>query len=177
MEEKSLDVSDSREIRATPETLWAAIFDPEVLRLCIPGCESLKGNRAEGYHAVVHATAGPLDARLRLKLTVGDIVEGRDVTITGEGKGTTAGYISGAARLTLTPSEIGTRLDCTLNATVGNKVASLGAPLFKRALRRLSDRFFSNLQNAVEPPADADAVPSAAAGAAQRGWFRRMIGG
>jgi carbon monoxide dehydrogenase subunit G len=171
-----LDVTDSREIRAAPETVWAALFDPEVLRQCIPGCESLKGTREEGYNAIIQAKAGPLDARLRVRLTVSDIVEGRTVTILGEGKGNTAGYISGTARVTLAPSDIGTRLGYMVKATVGSKVASLGAPLINRALRRLADRFFGNLQNALEP-AGADETAGAAVGEApRRGWFQRMMG-
>ena len=35
-------LSDSRNIRAEPAIVWQAILNPEVLKECIPGCESLE---------------------------------------------------------------------------------------------------------------------------------------
>ena len=35
-------LSDTREIKADPKTVWDAILNPDVLKECIPGCESLK---------------------------------------------------------------------------------------------------------------------------------------
>lgn len=169
--------SDSREIRAAPEIVWAALFDPEVLRQCIPGCDEMTGNAAKGYTAVIQQKVGPLKVTVRGLLTLSDIVPGQAVTITGEGKGGAAGFAQGMARVTLTPSDIGTTLDYTMTATVGGKVAKLGSRLVDGFVRRLADQFFANLQDAVEPATAAEMAEATAQAGPRRGWFRRLTGG
>ena len=57
-----MKLSDTRDIKATPGEVWTAILNPEVLKECIPGCESLSGSVAEGYEAVVKQKVGPVSA-------------------------------------------------------------------------------------------------------------------
>lgn len=171
-----MDLTDSMEIRAAPETVWAALFDPEVLRLCISGCESMTGNRTDGYLAVIRQKVGPIHIPVRGRLSMTDIVEGRAVTIRGEGAGGATAAATGSARVTLTPSETGTTLAYTVTARVDGKIASLGSPLVDRALRRLAEQFFANLQDAVEPATAAEMAAAGPDAAPNRGWFRRMIG-
>ncbi|MEO1113033.1 MAG: SRPBCC domain-containing protein, partial [Pseudomonadota bacterium] len=37
-----MDMSGTRRIPAKREAVWQALNDPEVLKACIPGCESLE---------------------------------------------------------------------------------------------------------------------------------------
>ncbi len=169
-----MQLADSREIRAAPATVWAALFDPEVLRRCIPGCESMSGSAAQGYTAVVKQKVGPVSATFTGLITLSDIVEGSAVTLTGEGRGGAAGFAKGSARVTLAPSDIGTRLSYAVDAAVGGKLAQLGSRLIDGFMRKVADQFFANLQDAVEAPSEAEVAD--AGGAPKRGWFRRMIG-
>jgi len=90
-------LSDTREIKADPKTVWDAILNPDVLKECIPGCESLKGSVAEGYEAVVKQKVGPVSATFTGLVQLSDIVEGRSLKISGEGKGGVAGFAKGGA--------------------------------------------------------------------------------
>ena len=96
-----MDLSDERHIAAAPGVVWAALLDPEVLKACIPGCESMTGSPAEGFEAVVVQKVGPVKARFTGLVTLSDIVEGQGCTISGEGKGGAAGFARGAARIAL----------------------------------------------------------------------------
>ena len=80
-------LSDTREIKADPKVVWDAILNPDVLKECIPGCESLKGSVAEGYEAVVKQKVGPVSATFTGLVQLSDIVEGKSLKISGEGKG------------------------------------------------------------------------------------------
>ena len=42
-----MKMSDSREIAASPEVVWAAILNPEVLKECVPGCTEMSGTPEE----------------------------------------------------------------------------------------------------------------------------------
>ena len=83
-----MQLADSRFIAASPEQVWTAILDPEVLKACIPGCESMTGSVDEGYEAVVVQKVGPVSARPSPALCkLSDIIAGQAVTHFGRGQG------------------------------------------------------------------------------------------
>ena len=176
-----MHMSDSREIAADPATVWAAILDPEVLKACVPGCESMTGSPEEGFEAVVVQKVGPVKARFTGKVTMADIVEGESLTISGEGKGGPAGFAKGGAKVRLSPAGDGTLLEYEVDASVGGKLAQLGSRIIDGFAKKMADEFFTRLKDAVETPADApeaageEAAP-AEEGAKKRGWFRRLMG-
>ena len=53
------------------DTTWAALNDPETLKACIAGCESLERTGDDAYTAVVALKIGPVSARFKgnLKMT------------------------------------------------------------------------------------------------------------
>lgn len=175
-----MQLSDSRQIAATPETVWAAILDPEVLKDCIPGCESMTGSVAEGFEAVVVQKVGPVKARFTGIVTLSDIVDGKSVTISGEGKGGPAGFAKGGAKVALDPSEGGTLLRYEVDASVGGKIAQLGSRIIDGFAKKLADDFFTRFQEAVEGPEEepelAEETAEEDTGEKKKGWFKRLIG-
>ena len=171
-----MQLSDQRDIDAPPETVWAAILDPDVLKACIPGCESLTGSPEEGYEAVVVQKVGPVKAKFTGVVSLSDIVEGQSVRISGEGKGGPAGFAKGGAHVTLTPEGEGTRLSYEVEASVGGKLAQLGSRIIDGFAKKLADEFFQRFQNAVEGPEEEDqAEPEG--DQPKKGWFKRVLGG
>ena len=174
-----MQMTDSREIRAEPGTVWAAILDPEVLKACIPGCQELSGSVAEGFEAVVVQQVGPVKATFKGAVTVSDIVEGRSCTLAGEGKGGAAGFAKGSAKLRLAPAEAGTTLSYDVEARVGGKLAQLGSRLIDGFARKMADDFFTRFQTVVEgdsgAAAEAEAPPEVAA--AKKSWLKRLVSG
>ncbi len=177
-----MKLTDARDIRAAPETVWAAILDPEVLMRCIPGCQSLTGSVAEGFEAVVKQKVGPVSATFTGLVQLTDIVEGRSLRIGGEGKGGVAGFAKGGATVTFEPIPEGTRLTYDAEANVGGKIAQLGSRIIDSFARKLADEFFARFQEAVEPPEE-EAAPETATeeadaegGGPKKGWFRKLIG-
>lgn len=174
-----MQLSDQRDIKAAPAVVWAAILDPEVLRAAVPGCESMTGSAQDGFAAVVVQKVGPLKARFTGLVKISEVVEGKSLRISGEGKGGPAGYAKGGAKVTLTPIPGGTRLAYEVEANVGGKLAQLGSRIIDGFARKLADDFFARFQAAVEGPAepapvaDVDAEPEEAP---KKGWFKRLIG-
>lgn len=183
-----MEMKDTREIAAPPQEVWAALFDADVLRQCVPGCEELTGSREDGFEAVVLQKVGPVKARFRGAIRITDIAEGESATLQGEGKGGAAGFARGEARVRLSPTEHGTQLSYEVEAKVGGKLAQLGSRIIDGFARKLADQFFERFQAAVEgpgvddaPEAGADAGAGAGeapdgAGAKPKGWLKRMVG-
>ena len=173
-----MEMSETREIAAPPSEVWAALFDPDVLRACVPGCEELSGSVEEGFTATVLQKVGPVKARFKGEITLSDIVEGEAATLSGEGKGGAAGFAKGAARIRLAPSDVGTTLSYDVEAKVGGKLAQLGSRIIDGFARKLADQFFARFQARLEgeeeeatPDESADAPPE------KKGWMKRLSGG
>ncbi len=145
-----MNLSEDRTIAASPETVWAAILDAEVLKECIPGCQELTGSPEEGFAAVVVQKVGPVKATFKGEVQLSDIDPGKSCRLTGEGKGGAAGFAKGAALVTLAPEGDGTRLSYEVEAKVGGKLAQLGGRLIDSFSKKLADQFFTNFQTVVE---------------------------
>lgn len=170
-------LSDTREIKADPKTVWDAILNPDVLKECIPGCESLTGSVADGYEAVVKQKVGPVSATFTGLVQLSDIVEGRSLKISGEGKGGVAGFAKGGANVNFEPMEGGTRLTYEAETNVGGKIAQLGSRIIDSFAKKLADEFFTRFQDAVEEPEEEVAEEAVAdSGETKKGWFKRLLG-
>lgn len=175
-----MKLTDTREIKADPKVVWDAILNPDVLKECIPGCESLTGSVADGYEAVVKQKVGPVSATFTGLVQLSDIVEGKSLKISGEGKGGVAGFAKGGATVSFEPMEGGTRLTYEAEANVGGKIAQLGSRIIDSFAKKLADEFFTRFQAAVEEPdAEPEDVSEEAVADSEekkKGWFKRLLG-
>ena len=138
-----MDISGEFQIPASRERVWEALNDPEVLRQCIPGCESIELGEDSKMTAVMTAKIGPVKAKFTSVITLSDLDPPAAYTISGEGKGGPAGFGKGAARVTLASTEDGTTLNYTAQLQVGGKLAQIGSRLIGGAARKIGDDFFA----------------------------------
>lgn len=138
-----MDLSGEYRIPAPRERVWAMLNDPEVLRVCIPGCEELEQTADNAFSARVTTKVGPVKATFKGAVTLENINPPEGYTITGEGKGGVAGFASGGADVHLTEDGAETILTYTATAKVGGKLAQLGSRLLDSTARKLADQFFT----------------------------------
>ena len=138
-----MDLSGEYRIPAPRERVWAMLNDPDVLRVCIPGCEELEQTADNAFSARVTTKVGPVKATFNGAVTLEDIDPPHGYTITGEGKGGVAGFASGAAEVRLAEDGPETVLTYAANAKVGGKLAQLGSRLIDSTARKLADQFFA----------------------------------
>ena len=169
-----MQLSDQRDIKADPATVWAALLDPQVLMASVPGCESMTGTATDGFEAVVVQKVGPVKARFTGVVKLSELVTGKSLTISGEGKGGPAGFAKGGAQVTLEPIEGGTRLGYTVDASVGGKLAQLGSRIIDGFAKKMADEFFTRFQDTVEDDGEPDIV-EVDGEEKKKGWFKRLI--
>lgn len=133
------------------DAVWAALNDPEVLKACIPGCESLEKASDTEFQAAARVAVGPVKARFTGKVLLADLDPPNGYTISGEGQGGVAGFARGGARVRLEDAEGGTRLTYDVEATVGGKIAQLGGRLINGVAKKYADEFFANFAKALRP--------------------------
>lgn len=174
-----MDLSGSREIAATRETVWQALLDPEVLKACVPGCQEMSGSATEGYEAVVVQKVGPVKATFKGQVSMSEMVAPQSLTLTGEGKGGAAGFAKGGADVVLSDTEDGgTLLEYNATAKVGGKLAQLGSRIIDGFAKKMADQFFTNFQEAVEGPIEGDDAPEGGPDdePKKKGWIKRLVG-
>jgi hypothetical protein len=130
-------------IPATAEAVWAAINDPEVLKVCIPGCETLEKRDPAHFAASVRLKIGPMSATFTGDVALTDLDPPRRCVLKGEGQGGVAGFAKGEAEVLLDPEGDGTALAYTAKATVGGKLAQVGQRLIDGVVRQIADEFFA----------------------------------
>ena len=146
----ALNIAGEETIAAPLAKVWAGLNDPEVLKDCIPGCETLERKSDTELAATVVLKVGPIKAKFNGEVTLSNLNPPNAYTITGEGKGGIAGFAKGGADVTLT--EIGpneTRLKYVASADVGGKIAQLGSRLIESTSKKLAGEFFTKFGERV----------------------------
>jgi hypothetical protein len=72
-------------LAAPRESVWAKLNDAEILRVCIPGCESLDAVRGNEFQAVATTKVGPIKARFKGTVRLTELDPPNGYTISGEG--------------------------------------------------------------------------------------------
>ena len=124
------------------EETWHALNDTQILKECVPGCESLEKISDHQYQLTMTSRIGPVSARFKGMMTLEDIDAPRGYTMVFEGQGGVAGFAKGKASVALVAEGQSTLLSYSVKAMVGGKLAQLGARLIDGVARKLADDFF-----------------------------------
>jgi carbon monoxide dehydrogenase subunit G len=142
-----MELKDSVLLPVPANKVWQALNDPDVLRLCIPGCEEVKQISPEEMHATVKLRLGPIQATFVGKVRLTDVRPLQGCTLNFEGSGGSAGFAKGNSVIALSAVPEGTRLDYTATATVAGKLGQIGGRLMDVTAKQLADRFFAAFKN------------------------------
>ena len=138
-----MEMSSSRLIPAPRQQVWEALNTPETLKQCIAGCEIIEPCGPDQYNVAMGVKIGPVSARFKGNLTLGNIIAGQSYTITFEGQGGMAGFARGEARVALESTEAGTELRYEIKARIGGELAQLGSRLVDTTAKKIADDFFT----------------------------------
>jgi carbon monoxide dehydrogenase subunit G len=146
----AMTMSGEQQLTASREKVWAALNDPEILKACIPGCETLDVTGENEFSAVATNKIGPVKARFKGKVRLTDLDPPNGYKISGEGDGGIAGFAKGGAIVALSDKDGGTLLTYNVEAQIGGKLAQLGQRLVNGAAKKLADDFFTKFAAAVK---------------------------
>jgi carbon monoxide dehydrogenase subunit G len=162
-----MDMTGERRIPAPRQTVWEALNDPEVLKVSIPGCESLEKLADDQMRAIAAVKVGPISARFTGKVQLTEIDPPNGYRISGEGQGGAAGFAKGGANVALKDDGADTLLSYQVNAQVGGKLAQLGARLIDASAKQMADQFFDRFSRQVQAMSPGSTEPVAGAAALQ----------
>jgi uncharacterized protein len=149
--ETKMKLSGSQNIPAARDIVWQGLNDPETLKQCIPGCESISQDSPTELTAKVVAKIGPVKASFTGAVTLSDINAPESYRISGQGQGGLAGFASGGANVRLTAvSENETQMDYDVDAQIGGKMAMLGSRLIDSTASSYADQFFTKFASLMK---------------------------
>lgn len=166
-----MEMSGEQLIPAPQQQTWEALNDPEFLKACVPGCESITRVNDNEYQVLMTARVGPVSAKFRGRMSLSDLKPPQSYSLAFEGQGGAAGFAKGAAQVKLSSkNENETLLAYDVKANVGGKLAQIGSRLIDAAARKVADEFFNNFRQKMTAAEDATVMlappPPAAGGAA-----------
>ena len=140
----------SYKLSVKKEIVWQALNNPDILKQCIPGCESFVKESSTVFSASATNQIGPMNATFSGKVSLSNIKENESYTITGEGQ-SAVGFANGNADVKLVEENGFTVLSYEVHANVGGKVAQLGSRLIDGVAKKMSDYFFGRFADLVAP--------------------------
>ena len=147
-----MEMTGEQLIHASQADTWAALNDPEMLKACVPGCESIERASDTEYIVQMTARVGPVSAKFKGKLNLSNMNPPHSYSIAFEGQGGVAGFAKGGADVSLTPEGHSTKLAYKVKANVGGKLAQIGSRLVDAAANKVANDFFNAFNEKVGKP-------------------------
>mgnify|MGYP001393892239 FL=1 len=145
-----MKLSGSYKLNVKKEIVWQALNDENILKQCIPGCESFEKESNTSFKATATNQIGPMNATFSGVITLSNIKENQSYTLSGEGQ-SSIGFANGSADVSLIEENEITTLIYEVNIIVGGKVAQLGSRLIDGVAKKMSDYFFGRFADLVSP--------------------------
>lgn len=153
-----MKMTGEQRIAASRLRTWDALNDLDVLKHCMPGCQSLDRQSEERIAATLAMKVGPIGARFIGTITLLDVEPPHAYTMTWEGQGGTAGRVSGSARVRLAGEGDETLLTYEVAARIGGRLAQLGGPIIDATAKQFASSFFKRFGERVVEAAAATAA-------------------
>lgn len=173
-----MELKDQQKINASRAVVYAALNDAEILRQCIPGCEALEITSETDMTATVVLKVGPVKAKFKGVIKLSNLNPPVSYTLTGEGKGGSAGSVKGTVDVNLEEDGNATMLNYAVDAVVSGKFAQLGGRLIDSTSKKLASQFFKKFGEIVEnSEGSGEQIPAEAKSESGMNWKPIAIGG
>jgi len=145
-----MKLTGSYKLNVKKEIVWQALNNPDILKQCIPGCESFEKKSDTIFNTTATNQIGPMNATFSGTVTLSNIQDNQSYTLSGEGQ-SSVGFVNGSADVKLTEENESTTLSYEVDVNVGGKVAQLGSRLIDGVAKKMSNYFFGRFSDLVDP--------------------------
>ena len=145
-----MKLAGSYKLNVKKEVVWKALNDSNILKQCIPGCESFEKESDNIFNATATNQIGPMNATFSGTVKLSNIKENQSYTLSGEGQ-SSVGFANGSANVKLIEENGITILSYDVQINVGGKIAQLGSRLIDGVVKKMSDYFFGRFADVISP--------------------------
>jgi uncharacterized protein len=141
-------VEGSYTFDAPRDRVWSVLMDPDSLKSCVPGCESLTPNGENAYEASLKVGVAAIRGNYKGTIRLTDIEEPSTYKMNVEGKGG-SGFVRGIAQIELVEQGGWTQVNVMGDGNVGGTVAGVGQRMLGGVAKMLMGQFFECLKKQV----------------------------
>ena len=145
-----MKLAGSYKLNVKKEIVWQALNNVDILKQCIPGCETFERESSTVFNTTATNQIGPMNATFSGTITLSNIQENQSYTLSGEGQ-SPVGFANGSADVKLKEENGTTTLSYEVDVNVGGKIAQLGSRLINGVAKKMSDYFFGRFADLVAP--------------------------
>jgi len=145
-----MKLAGSYKLNVKKEIVWQALNNADILKQCIPGCETFEKESSTVFNTTATNQIGPMNATFSGTITLSNIQENQSYTLSGEGQ-SSVGFANGSANVTLIEENGITTLSYDVQINVGGKIAQLGSRLIDGVAKKMSDYFFGHFADVISP--------------------------
>ena len=128
-----------------PQKVWDLLLDPESLRACIPGVETLTETSPDHWDAVMRVGVAAIKGTYKGKVAIVDKAAPNGYTLQVEGSGG-PGFVKGSAKISLhADGDNATRVAVDGDGQVGGMLAGVGQRMLPGVAKMLMNQFFECL--------------------------------
>lgn len=143
-----LDISGEETFETPIETLWNALNDPAVLKLCIPGCKDMIDEGGDRFRLVLNLKVASVGGSFEGEISLSEKTPPSQCKVAVSGSGT-LGHGNGAATFSLERQTGGTFMRYSGEGEIGGLVAGVGQRILKGIAKHLIGQFFTALRREV----------------------------
>ena len=145
-----MKLAGSYKLNVKKEIVWQALNNADILKQCIPGCETFEKESSTVFNTTATNQIGPMNATFSGTITLSNIQENQSYTLSGEGQ-SSVGFANGSANVKLIEENGITTLSYDVQINVGGKIAQLGSRLIDGVAKKMSDYFFGRFADVISP--------------------------
>ena len=140
-----MKVEGSYTFDAPRDRVWSVLMNPESLKSCVPGCESLTPTGENAYEASLKVGVAAIRGTYKSTIRQIDIAEPSSYKMNVEGKGG-AGFVRGLAEIELIDQGGTTLVNVKGDGNVGGTIAGVGQRMLGGVAKMLMGQFFECLK-------------------------------
>jgi uncharacterized protein len=140
----SMKVEGAYTFPGSPEQVWDLLLDPESLRQCIPGAETLTETSPDHWDAVLKVGVAAIKGTYKGKVAIVEKQPPTMYTLQVEGSGG-PGFVKGSAKISLEGNGDTTSVKVEGDGQVGGMLAGVGQHMLPGVAKMLMNQFFECL--------------------------------
>jgi carbon monoxide dehydrogenase subunit G len=160
-----MKVTGTAALSASPDKVFAALNDPNVLVATIPGVQSLEQVDENRYRMSIVAGVASIKGTYEGEVVLSDQNAPSSFTLKAKGAGA-PGTVDATVQVKLSENGGGTHLEYDADAVVGGMVGGVGQRMLTGVSKKMAGQFFGNVDSVLTSGLPAAPAAAEVAGAA-----------
>ncbi len=140
-----MKIEGSHAIKAPRDLLYQLMIDPEILRRCVPGCQSLEAAGDGSYKMTLKAGVGSIKGVFTGWIKLEEMREPEHYKMIVDAKGA-AGFLKGEGLIAQTEEGEETLVNYTGETGAGGTIAAVGQRMVHSTAKMMAGQFFTAIE-------------------------------